>query len=47
MNDILNSFQEHSAFSAVENKMAHINIDDKIINGIEEIWKGGAFMEEM
>jgi hypothetical protein len=52
LTDLLNSFQEHSAFKD-EGKPkpkggagAANGFEDKIISGIEEIWKGGAFSVE-
>lgn len=39
MSDILKSFEEHSAFGQELRKKEPL-VHDKIINGIEDIWKG-------
>ena len=46
INDLLNSFQEHSAFTAVGQQPKKGNYEDKLVSGIEQIWQGGAFSVE-
>lgn len=49
LTDLLNSFQDHSAFNDQGKKPKQtgtIQVEDKLISGIEEIWKGGAFSTE-
>jgi hypothetical protein len=38
MNDLLNSFQEHSAFKDDGKKQPIVAVEDKLISNIEEIW---------
>lgn len=47
--DLLNSFQEHSAFTKQEKgaaKQGGAVYEDKLISGIDAIWQGGAFSVE-
>ncbi|TNV71420.1 hypothetical protein FGO68_gene7089 [Halteria grandinella] len=45
--DLLNSFQEHSAFTAAESGQKKGAVyEDKLISGIDAIWQGAAFSVE-
>ena len=46
LTDLLNSFQEHSAFAEQGITKKKVQIEDKLVSGIEEIWMGGAFQAE-
>lgn len=53
LTDLLNSFQEHSAFNMDEKKKTsqikgdqNLHYEDKIVNNLDSIWQGGGLKVE-